>query len=77
MGLTHTARRAAWDKGVRITAVCPSFVRTDMSAYTDKIAPADMIQPETLAGLVRTVIELPNNAAVAELLVNCRYEDML
>jgi len=64
-------------KGVRATAVCPSFVRTAMSGYTSKVAPEDMIQPETMAELVRTLIELPNNAAIAELLVNCRLEDML
>lgn len=77
MGLTHTTRHVAWDKGVRATAVCPGFVRTAMSSYTDKVTPDEMIQPETMAELVRTLIELPNTAAIAELLVNCRLEDML
>lgn len=77
MGLTHTTRHVAWEKGVRATAICPSFVRTEMSAYTSKVMPEEMIQPETMAELVRTVIELPNNAAMAELLVNCRLEDTL
>lgn len=77
MGLTHTTRHVSWDKGVRATAICPGFVRTEMSAYTDKIEPDEMIQPETIAHLVRTAIELPNNAAVAEMLVNCRLEDTL
>lgn len=77
MGLTHTIRHVAWDKGVRATALCPGFVRTDLTANTTKVAPQDMIPPDTIATLVRTLIELPNNAAVAELLVNCRLEDML
>jgi NADP-dependent 3-hydroxy acid dehydrogenase YdfG len=77
MGLTHTTRHVTWDKGVRATVICPSFVRTDMTADTTKVAPQDMIQPETLAGIVRNTIELPNNAAVAEVLVNCRLEDTL
>ncbi|MEO1989792.1 MAG: SDR family NAD(P)-dependent oxidoreductase [Martelella sp.] len=77
MGLTHTTRHVAWEKGVRATAICPSFVRTEMSSYTSKVKPEDMIQPETMAELVRTAIELPNNAAMAEMLVNCRLEDML
>lgn len=77
MGLTHTTRHVAWEKGVRATAICPSFVRTEMSSYTNKVTPEEMIQPETLASLVRTAIELPNNAAMAEMLVNCRLEDML
>lgn len=77
MGLTHTTRQVAWEKGIRATAICPSFVRTEMSAYTDKVKPDEMIQPETMAELVATLIALPNNAAIAELLVNCRLEDML
>lgn len=77
MGLTHTTRHVAWEKGVRATAICPSFVRTEMSSYTSKVTPDEMIQPETMAELVRTAIELPNNAAMAEMLVNCRLEDML
>lgn len=77
VGLTHSTRQAAWDRGVRATAVCPGPVRTDMSAHNDKVSPDDMTQPATLAHLVRTLIELPNNAAVAELPVNCRLEDTL
>lgn len=77
MGLTHTTRRVSWDKGVRVTALCPSFVRTEMAAYTDKVAPEDMTQPETIAEAVQFALELPNNAAMAELLVNCRLEDTL
>ncbi|MBF9027079.1 SDR family NAD(P)-dependent oxidoreductase [Rhodobacterales bacterium FZCC0188] len=77
MGLHHTTRFVGWDKGVRATAICPSFVRTEMSAYTSKVTPEEMIQPEDLARLVRTAIELPNTAAMAEMLVNCRLEDMV
>ncbi len=36
-----------------------------------------MTSPEDLAELVVTVVHLPNTAAIAELLVNCRYEHML
>lgn len=35
-----------------------------------------MTQPETVAHLVRTAIELPNNAAMAEMIVNCEFEDV-
>lgn len=77
MGLTHTTRHVAWDMGVRVTAVCPSFVNTDMSGGNGKVGPEEMIQPESIAELVRMLIELPNNAAIAELLVNCRLEDTL
>ena len=77
LALTHAARRIAWDKGVRATALCPSFVRTDMTAASTALVPEAMTQPADLAALVATVLALPNTASVAELLVNCRLEDML
>lgn len=75
LALTHASRRIGWDAGIRATAICPSFVRTDMTADATTIAAAEMIDPADLAELVATVIALPNTAAVAELLVNCRFED--
>ncbi len=77
IALNHAARRIAWDKGVRATALCPSFVRTDMTASSTALAPEAMTQPADLAELVVTLLALPNNATVAELLVNCRLEDTL
>ncbi|QEL22175.1 SDR family NAD(P)-dependent oxidoreductase [Bosea sp. F3-2] len=77
IALNHAARRIAWDKGVRATALCPSFVRTDMTASSTALPPEAMTQPADLAQLVATVLALPNNATVAELLVNCRLEDTL
>ncbi|AMJ59799.1 SDR family NAD(P)-dependent oxidoreductase [Bosea sp. PAMC 26642] len=77
IALTHAARRISWDKGVRATALCPSFVPTDMTAASNAMPREDMTQPADLAELVATVLALPNNASVAEVLVNCRLEDML
>jgi NAD(P)-dependent dehydrogenase (short-subunit alcohol dehydrogenase family) len=77
LALSHGTRRAGWDDGVRVTALCPSFVRTDMTAAATKIPREEMIDPDDLARLAVTVMALPNTAAVAELLVNCRLEDTL
>ncbi len=76
IALTHSVRRLGWDDGVRATAVCPSFVATDMTAHVTAVPRGEMIQPADLAELVATALALPNNAVVAELLVNCRFEDM-
>ena len=71
--LTQGLRREAWADGVRATALCPGFVATDMTLWSDM--PRDqMTDPADLAVLAETVILLPNNATVAELLVNCRFE---
>ncbi len=78
MGLTHATRTYGWDKGIRATAICPGWVRTErgMKSPTLKIPHERMIAPETIAQLVRTAIELPNNAAIAEMIVNCEFEDL-
>lgn len=75
MALTHGTRRLGWDDGVRATALCPSFVATDLTAGVTKITREEMIDPTDLAEMAAMVIALPNTAAVAELLVNCRLED--
>lgn len=78
LAVNHSTRTLTWDKGVRATAVCPGWVSTDMSknSKTRTMETEDMTTPETLAHLIRINIELPNNAAVAELLVNCEFEDV-
>jgi NAD(P)-dependent dehydrogenase (short-subunit alcohol dehydrogenase family) len=76
IALTHAVRRLGWEDGVRATAICPSFVATDMTAHATAVPRDEMIQPADLAELVATALALPNNAVVAELLVNCRLEDM-
>ncbi len=75
IALSHGCRRIGWDDGLRITTLCPSFVRTDMTAAVTKVQPEEMIDAEDLAELAVTALHLPNTAAVPELLVNCRLED--
>ena len=77
MALSHAIRRAGWEHGIRAFALCPGYVSTEMTAGVPSVGQDDMIQVEDLARLVGTVVTLPNTAAVAELLVNCRYETML
>lgn len=76
MAVSHAARRAGWEDGVRVTALCPGWVNTDMAANAEGISRDEMIQPDDLAELVATVIALPNNAAIAEVLLNCSLGDM-
>jgi NADP-dependent 3-hydroxy acid dehydrogenase YdfG len=77
VALTHAVRRIGWGHGIRATALCPGFVNTDLVAHVTDVPHDQMTDPADLARLVATVVALPNTAAVAELLVNCRYEHML
>jgi NADP-dependent 3-hydroxy acid dehydrogenase YdfG len=77
LALTHGIRRIGWDDGVRATALCPSFVATDLTADVTKIDRTEMIDPNDLAEMAVLALALPNTAAMAEMLVNCRLEDTM
>ncbi|WP_279357818.1 SDR family NAD(P)-dependent oxidoreductase [Methylobacterium indicum] len=77
VSLTQAVRREGWEHGIRATAFCPGFVETDMTAHVTKQPRALMSRPEDIAAVIETVVRLPNTASVAELLLNCRHEDML
>lgn len=77
IALTHAIRREGWAHGIRATAFCPGFVDTDMTAQVTKQPRELMSRPEDVAAVIETIVRLPNNAAVAELLLNCRHEDTL
>ena len=70
LALSHAIRQIGWDDGIRVTAVCPGPVATDMMDSDDET----ITQPEDVADLVSTVIALPNTASVSELLIGCRLE---
>ena len=74
VALSHATRHAGWEDGVRCTALCPSFVRTDMTADVETFPLDDMMNPADIAELVVTVLALSNSASVAELVVNCRND---
>lgn len=70
VALSHATRQSGWDDGIRATALCPSWVNTDMAGHAN-VKPEDMTQPEDLGELVSTLLKLPNSASVSELWVNC------
>ncbi len=74
VALTHAVRRAGWADGVRATAICPGLVDTDMVAGVTAPEGEFKIEPQAIAESVAYLLSLPNNASVAELLVNSRLE---
>lgn len=71
--LAHGLRQAGWNDGVRATAVCPGFVATDMGRSAGG-GETEMTRPEDLARAVALLLDLPNEASVAEFAVNGRLE---
>jgi NADP-dependent 3-hydroxy acid dehydrogenase YdfG len=78
MALTHAARFDGWESGVRATALCPGAVDTELIAHFASASPvADRLRPETVADTIAFLLSLPNNATVAELVLNTRLEPSL
>lgn len=76
LALTHAIRQEGWDDGVRATAICPGLVDTRMVAAVEAPSGQFKIDPETIAETVAYALSLPDNAVVAEILINSRLEPM-
>ena len=74
--LTHAIRQSGWDDGVRATSICPGLVETDMTTHANPPAGQFKIDPESIADAIAYAIAQPNNAVVAEVLVNSRLESL-
>ena len=78
VALSHAAKFAGWEDGVRVTALCPGAVDTDLLQGLPGVTPpGKRIAPATLAEIVAMLLRLPNTASVAELVVNTRLEATL
>ncbi len=77
MALTHAIRQEGWDDNVRATSICPGLVDTDMVADVETPEGQFKIAPETIAETVAYALSLPNEAVVAEILINSRLEASL
>ncbi|AAP99833.1 MULTISPECIES: SDR family NAD(P)-dependent oxidoreductase [Prochlorococcus] len=74
MGLCQTIRNEGWEKGIRVSAICPSWVNTEMSNSIVTISKEAMTQPEDIASIVSTILELPNSCIPFEIPINCNLE---
>ena len=78
VALSHAARFAGWDDGVRVTALCPGAVDTELLAGIPGVVPGPgRIDPAMIARTVSFLLSLPDNASVAELPINSRLESTL
>ncbi len=74
MGLSQTIRNEGWNKGIRVTTICPSWVNTKMASGISSISKDEMTQPEDIASIVSKLLELPNSCIPFEIPINCNLE---
>jgi NAD(P)-dependent dehydrogenase (short-subunit alcohol dehydrogenase family) len=78
VAMTHAARFAGYEAGLRATALCPGAIDTDLTANLPGVTPPmGRLKPETVAEIVSLLLRLPDQASVAELVVNTRLESTL
>lgn len=73
-GLNSAARAQFWDDGIRVTAVAPGPVDTDIITDLGPLKREDITTPETVADVVAMVLALPNNASVATVPINALFD---
>jgi len=74
MALCQAMRNEGWDNGIRVTAICPSWVATDMALGVSTLPAEEMTQPTDLAELSCSLLRVANTAVPFELAVNCALE---
>ena len=74
MALCQSMRNIGWAEGIRVTAICPSWVNTDMANSVQVISKEEMTQPQDLAKIASLLLQLPSASVPFELCVNCRLE---
>ncbi len=75
MALCQTMKNKGWDKNIRITAICPSWVNTAMAENISSIDKKQMTQPEDIAEICSTILKLPTQSVPFEIALNCNYEN--
>ena len=74
LALCQTMRNEGWSQGIRVTAVCPSWVNTTMAAAVNTLPKEAMTQPEDLAASISHLLSLPASAVPCEFNVSCQLE---
>jgi len=74
MSLCQTMRNEGWDKGIRVTAICPGWVNTDMAKEINHFPKEEMIQTSDIASICSNLLDLPNSSVPFEIALNCQLE---
>jgi len=74
MSLCQTMRNEGWEKGIRVTAICPGWVNTDMAKEINHFPKKDMTQTNDIASICSNLLDLPNSSIPFEIALNCQLE---
>lgn len=73
VGLNESLYRELLPHGIKVTALCPSWVDTDMAKYSD-LPTEEMISTTDILATVRWLLSLSPAAVVKDLIIECRMQ---
>ena len=74
MSICQTMRNEGWNEGIRVTAICPGWVNTDMAKKINHFPKEDMTQTNDIANICSNLLKLPNSSVPFEISLNCQLE---
>lgn len=72
VGLSESLFNELVPQNIKVTAICPSYVATDMVSHLEYPPQNLMIQPEDILQVVRGLLLLSSEACVREMVVYCK-----
>lgn len=72
VGLSESLFKELAPHNIKVTALCPSFVDTDMVRGSQSITGPEMIRPEDIAETIAYLLSLSPTAYVQEVLIRCQ-----
>lgn len=74
LGYSHALYKELANTGIRVTALCPGVVDTDMTAHFDEPPKSELkIHPEELFKAIRYLLSLREGTSIPELTIECEY----
>ncbi|PWU00199.1 MAG: NAD(P)-dependent oxidoreductase [Candidatus Melainabacteria bacterium] len=73
VGLSESLYRELAPLGIRVTALCPSWVDTDMAEHSD-LPSEEMISPTDILKTINWIMDLSPAAVVKEVMIECRKQ---
>ena len=72
VGLSESLYRELAQSGVKVTAICPGWVNTDMATEAGaSVKGEDMIQPADILASIRYVLGLSQSTCIREIVIEC------
>lgn len=72
VGLSESLFNELAPHHVKVTAICPSYVATDMSSHAEYPPANLMIAPEDILKIMRGLLTLSSQACVKEVVIHCQ-----